>query len=293
MADLSAGRAVFNQVCSNCHRLFESGGKIGPDLSGAQRTNLDYVLENLIDPSALLSKDFQMEIVETESGRVITGLVVSDADAAVTIQTAKERIIVPAAEIEFRRKSDVSMMPEGQLKKLPFTQVRDLVAYLASPKQVPLPDDVEEVSTDKASDWQSLLNGKDLTGWKANSRPESYSVKDGVLKVHGKHGMSHLFFVGADDKDDIFVNFEFEAEARAEPNSNSGIFFHTGRELRGKKYLNKGYEVQLNSTKKEKRKTGKPSADTASASATTNGRSLLPVTPCPITSRLRAFFCPA
>lgn len=255
-ADLSAGRIVFNKVCSNCHRLFEAGGKIGPDLSGAQRTNLDYVLENLIDPSALLSKDFQMEIVETESGRVITGLVVSDTDAALTIQTAKERIIVPATEIEFRRKSDVSMMPEGQLKKLPFTQVRDLVAYLASPKQVPLPEDVEDISTDQASEWQSLFNGKDLTGWKANSRPESYSVQDGILKVHGKNGMSHLFFVGSDEKDAIFVNFEFEAEARAEPNSNSGIFFHTGRELRNRKYLNKGYEVQLNSTKKEKRKTG-------------------------------------
>lgn len=254
-ADLSAGRVVFNKVCSSCHRLFDSGGKIGPDLSGAQRTNLDYVLENLIDPSALLSKDFQMEIVETESGRVITGLVVSDTDAAVTIQTATERIIVPAAEIEFRRKSDVSMMPEGQLKKLPFTQVRDLVAYLASPKQVPLPDDAGDAATDQA-EWQSLFNGKDLTGWKANSRPESYSVQDGILKVHGKNGMSHLFFVGADDKDDIFVNFEFEAEARAEPNSNSGIFFHTSRELRNRKYLNKGYEVQLNSTKKEKRKTG-------------------------------------
>ena len=255
-ADLSAGRVVFNQVCSNCHRLYASGGKIGPDLSGAQRTNLDYVLENLIDPSALLSKDFQMEIVETESGRVITGLVVSDTDAAVTIQTVKEQIIVPAAEIEFRRKSDISMMPEGQLKKLPFTQVRDLVAYLASPKQVPLPEYVEDDSKDETSDWQSLLNAKDPTGWKANSRPESYSVQDGILKVHGKNGMSHLFFVGADEKDDIFVNFEFEAEARAEPNSNSGIFFHTNRELRGKKYLNKGYEVQLNSTKKEKRKTG-------------------------------------
>lgn len=87
-------------------------------------------------------------------------------------------------------------------------------------------------------------------------KPESFSVVDGLLKVHGRNGMSHLFYVGDDQKDDAFVNFEFEAEVRAEPNSNSGIFFHTDRELRNRKYLNKGYEVQLNSTAKEKRKTG-------------------------------------
>ncbi len=248
LADLSAGRVVFNKLCANCHRLFDSGGRIGPDLTGAQRMNLDYLLENLIDPSALMSKDFQMEIVQTDSGRVITGLVVADSATAVTIQTAKERIVVPASEIDFRRKSDVSMMPEGQLKPLPFTQVRDLVAYLQSPKQAALPDG--------GGEWTSLFNGKDLTGWQANAKPESFSVQEGVLKLHGRNGMSHLFYTGADDKDDVFVNFELDAEVRAEPNSNSGILFHTDRELRNEKYLHKGYEVQLNSTEKEKRKTG-------------------------------------
>ena len=247
-ADLSAGRVVFNKLCANCHRLFDSGGRIGPDLTGAQRMNLEYLLENLIDPSALMSRDFQMEIVQTDSGRVITGLVVGDSATAVTIQTAKERIVVPASEIDFRRKSDVSMMPEGQLKPLPFTQVRDLVAYLQSPKQAALPDGGDE--------WTSLFNGKDLTGWQANAKPESFSVHEGVLKLHGRNGMSHLFYTGDDDKDDVFVDFELDAEVRAEPNSNSGIFFHTDRELRNNKYLHKGYEVQLNSTEKEKRKTG-------------------------------------
>lgn len=140
-ADPAAGRAVFNKLCSNCHRLFESGGSIGPDLTGAQRTNLDYVLENLIDPSAAVAKDFQMEIVQTESGRVITGLVIADNETALTIQTAKERIVVPAAEIAERRTSGVSMMPDGQLNQLTFSEVRDLIAYLASPQQIELPSE--------------------------------------------------------------------------------------------------------------------------------------------------------
>lgn len=104
--------------------------------------------------------------------------------------------------------------------------------------------------------WLTLFNGKDLGGWEANVRPESFSVDDGVLKVHGRNGMAHLFYVGDGGKDVIFKDFELSATVRSEPNSNSGIFFHTDRELRKGKYLNKGYEVQLNSSEEEKRKTG-------------------------------------
>ena len=104
--------------------------------------------------------------------------------------------------------------------------------------------------------WVELFNGKDLAGWQANMHPESFSVEDGLLKAHGKGGMSHLFYVGDGDEDVIFKDFELIAVSRSEPNSNSGIFFHTDRELRKMKFLNKGYELQLNSTKREKRKTG-------------------------------------
>ena len=68
--------------------------------------------------------------------------------------------------------------------------------------------------------------------------------------------MSHLFFVGNAGQDIAFKNFELAAVVRSEPNSNSGIFFHTSRELRSGKYLNKGYEVQLNSSEVAKKKTG-------------------------------------
>lgn len=246
--DLSAGRAVFAKLCANCHQLFGEGRKVGPDITGAQRNNLDYLLENLVDPSAQVSRDFQLEVIQTESGRVVTGLVKSETDAAITVSTTDSDIVIPVDEVELRKKSDVSMMPEGQLKSLTFTQTRDLMAYLGTGRQVPLPAE--------GDDWIELFNGRDLTGWQANVKPKSFSVEDGLLKVHGRKGMSHLFYTGDDARDKAFINFEFEAEVRAEPNSNSGIFFHTDRELRNKKYLNRGYEVQLNSTAKEKRKTG-------------------------------------
>lgn len=139
-ADPSAGRAIFHKTCANCHKLFDAGQSVGPEITGAQRKNLDYLLENLIDPSAAVSRDFQMQIVETTSGRIITGLTVAESENALTIQTVTERIVVPKPEIESRSTSRLSLMPDGMLDKMSPTQVRDLIAYLASPGQVALPE---------------------------------------------------------------------------------------------------------------------------------------------------------
>jgi len=137
-ANLSTGRALFQKNCANCHRLFGQGGTIGPEITGAQRTNVEYMLENLIDPSASVAKDFQMELFQTEAGRVITGLVVDETEVALTIQTANERLVLPKSEIEERSLSKVSMMPDGLLQTFTNEQVRDLIGYLASPMQVEL-----------------------------------------------------------------------------------------------------------------------------------------------------------
>ncbi len=138
-ADRTAGRAIFQANCANCHRLFDAGANIGPEITGSQRRNLDYLLENLVDPSASVSKDYQMQVIETTSGRIITGLVVAETDNAVTIQTVNERLVIPNQEIEERTASPVSMMPDGMLQKYSIEQVRDLLGYLAGPNQVPLP----------------------------------------------------------------------------------------------------------------------------------------------------------
>jgi len=138
-ADLVQGRVVFVKNCVACHRLYDDGGNIGPALTGAQRHNLDYVLENMIDPSAVVSRDYQMTKIETLSGRTITGIVKQETEKAVTVQTPNEVIILPKDEIETRTQSPLSMMPEGVLDKLSAVELRDLVAYLASKDQVPLP----------------------------------------------------------------------------------------------------------------------------------------------------------
>jgi putative heme-binding domain-containing protein len=139
-ADPVAGRQQFQKLCANCHKLFGEGGTIGPDITGSQRKNLDYLLENLLDPSAAVARDYQMDVLLTDSGRVITGLVVGESDAALTVQTVNERIVVPKAEIESRQKSPLSLMPDGMLQQLSTAQVRDLMAYLMGDRQVPLPE---------------------------------------------------------------------------------------------------------------------------------------------------------
>ena len=109
-----------------------------------------------------------------------------------------------------------------------------------------------------AEPWRVLFNGRDLTGWKANVFPDSWSVVDGTIKAHATKESSHLFYVGAGNADfERFKNFELEVTARGEPNANSGIFIHTDlASFSAAQRLTHGYEIQLNSTEKEKRKTG-------------------------------------
>ncbi|HCY39754.1 MAG TPA: glycosyl hydrolase [Prolixibacteraceae bacterium] len=97
--------------------------------------------------------------------------------------------------------------------------------------------------SEKEPQWTELFNGKDLTGWAANEHPESFKVEDGVLVVNGP--ISHLFYTG-DLKKGIFHNFELKAMIKTEPNSNSGIVFHTQEQDYGP--LLRGYEVQINNS---------------------------------------------
>jgi putative membrane-bound dehydrogenase-like protein len=138
-ADLSQGRAVYEKTCGKCHRLFGTGGDIGPEITGSNRADLDYTLQNIVDPNALIGKDYQSTRLITVDGRVITGLLKEENDSALVIQTANEKLVVAKEDIEDRTLADNSVMPEGQIDPMQPKEIRDLIAYLASPSQVPLP----------------------------------------------------------------------------------------------------------------------------------------------------------
>ena len=131
-ADLAHGKQLFTKHCASCHQLFGQGGKIGPDITGAQRQNLDYMLENIVDPSAAVAKDYQMEKILTEDGRVLTGLVTRETGELLTLQTVNEQVVVPIPELATREKSSSSIMPDGLLEPLSENQIRDLMGYLRS-----------------------------------------------------------------------------------------------------------------------------------------------------------------
>jgi len=107
-------------------------------------------------------------------------------------------------------------------------------------------------AAEKDEAWVSLFNGKNLDGWKASKEnPNCYAVTDGALIVKG--GRGHLFYQGKVNGA-VFKNFELKIEALTKPGANSGIYFHTQYQDKGWPF--RGYEVQVNNTHKDKRKTG-------------------------------------
>ncbi len=138
-ADLSKGRALFNATCAKCHKLYGEGIQVGPDLTGSNRNDMHYLLENMIDPSAVVAKDFRMIVLVLDDGRVLNGVITQQADRTLTLQTLTDAVTIDKTSIEERRQTTLSPMPEGLLQNLNDDQIRDLIAYLRHPSQVPLP----------------------------------------------------------------------------------------------------------------------------------------------------------
>jgi putative heme-binding domain-containing protein len=136
-ADAANGRKIFDKTCANCHRLFDSGRAVGPDLTGSQRTNVDYVLENLLDPNALVGREHLMTSILLQDGRLLTGVVSQENAKTLTLETATETVVLDKQDVEERKGSSTSLMPEGLLLNLADQEIRDLMKYLGGPQQVP------------------------------------------------------------------------------------------------------------------------------------------------------------
>jgi putative heme-binding domain-containing protein len=197
---VNAGRALFTQTCGACHTLFGTGGNVGPELTGANRSDLDYLLQNIIDPNALIGKDYQSATVETKDGRVLVGMMRGDDANTVSLRTLAEVIIVPRSDVRSVTISEVSMLPEGLLNALNPTQVRDLVAYLQSPRQVPI------LATPlNAADF---FNGTDLTRWRP-SNAEAWKVDNGEIIGVAASGKTESLV-----SEMIAAEFQFKAQIK-------------------------------------------------------------------------------
>lgn len=137
--DAPRGRVVFNKVCAQCHTLFDSGGHVGPDITGANRSDLAYLLQNILFPNAVIPNEYRATTVETKDDRVITGIVKEQNATSLSIQTGNELVTIPRAEVKSTSLSEMSLMPEGLITQLKDGELRDLLYYLSRPGQVALP----------------------------------------------------------------------------------------------------------------------------------------------------------
>ena len=131
--DEKAGKLIFTNTCAKCHKLFNDGAAVGPDLTGYERDNLGYWVENIADPSASIRDEYLTFLIETKDGRNLTGIIAAQDKATVTLKQADGQSVRLAREqIEELRASPISLMPEDVLKELKDQQIRDLFAYLMS-----------------------------------------------------------------------------------------------------------------------------------------------------------------
>ncbi len=90
-------------------------------------------MTSLVDPSALVRKEYQSQTIALRDGRVLTGLVVDENDRSLTlVDSNRQKTVIPRDAVEDARPSEVSLMPEGLLDKLTEPQIRDLFRYVQS-----------------------------------------------------------------------------------------------------------------------------------------------------------------
>jgi putative heme-binding domain-containing protein len=135
-ADAVKGRLVFSTVCAACHKLYGVGAAIGPELTGSDRHNINYLLENILDPSAVVPNDFRMTVLTLKDGRVLSGVIPEQTDRMLTIASPAQRIQVEKKDIASSNTLPISLMPEGLLPAMTEEQVKNLFAYLMGNGQV-------------------------------------------------------------------------------------------------------------------------------------------------------------
>ena len=138
-ADLSQGRMLFTAICSTCHKLYGEGHLIGPDLTGSGRQDVNYLIENIADPSGLVAADFKMSVFTLKDGRVLNGIIHGQNDRTLTVTMVGQEVTVDRADIVKQEQLPMSMMPEGLVMALNDEQLRNLFAYLMGSSQVPMP----------------------------------------------------------------------------------------------------------------------------------------------------------
>ncbi len=204
-ADLRRGRELYRATCHACHGLFGDGSDLGPDLTGSNRGNLDYLLENILDPGAVVGIDYQLHILKMNDGRVLAGMMRGKTEHAITLGMAGgPETTVRLDQIGEHEISPASMMPEGLLENLSDEEARDLIAYLQSPRQVPLPSPGEIFIDDDRLSVAEVSRGE--------ARPQGMSG----FQADSWTSDRHIWWTGGQPGDRLALQFEMPASGRYE-----------------------------------------------------------------------------
>lgn len=126
------GSEVFARVCAACHQMNGKGGKLGPDLSGSYTNGVDYFIENIVDPNGVIGPDFQLNLITTKDGAIVSGMVAEETSAAYVVRTLTDTVTIQKDNVANRTVSPASMMPPGLLETLSETEAIDLLKFLSS-----------------------------------------------------------------------------------------------------------------------------------------------------------------
>ena len=127
------GKEVFKKSCSACHRLDNVGNAIGAELKGIRQRGLAAVLLNVLDPNREVKPKYLSYVLQTDEGRVLTGMIGSETANSITIrQVDGTTVTVQRVEIEQLRSTGLSFMPEGLERMIDLQSMADLLGYLDS-----------------------------------------------------------------------------------------------------------------------------------------------------------------
>lgn len=132
-ASEASGRKLYDVLCAMCHRFGPIGQDVGPDLSTVHsRFGRKEILESILWPSRVVSDQYESELFEMADGKVHHGLVVRETATALQIRTVEnpKPIVLALADVQSRRKSPTSFMPEGLIDGLSASDIADLMAFM-------------------------------------------------------------------------------------------------------------------------------------------------------------------
>ena len=136
--NFARGRELFTAAaCFNCHRFGNQGGGVGPDLTGSgSRYTVRDLIENLVEPSKVISDQYKSSVIELKDGTSVTGRVTSEEAGKLLIAAnafaPSDLTEVKVSDVKTRKASPVSLMPEGLINSMNPSEVLDLLAYLLS-----------------------------------------------------------------------------------------------------------------------------------------------------------------